>query len=223
MVLAYSVREDSVQFIWDEQNPGVGNIKIVIMAYRSDSSLALPAVAAAAADRTSSTPSRLEVEVTELFDQLRNPLFRYVLTIGLGAADGEEVIQEVFLALFRHLRSGKPRDNLRGWLFRVAHNLALKQRQKSRTNRWMEPQDGAEDRQIARGPNPEEALADRQRQRGLLAVVEALPEKERYCLHLRAEGLRYREIAEVLGISLGGVSISLTRALARLRRADGAL
>jgi RNA polymerase sigma-70 factor (ECF subfamily) len=191
------------------------------MGYPSDSSLALAAIAVA--DRTSSTPSRLEGEVTELFDQLRNPLLRYVLAIGVAAGDGEEVIQEVFLALFRHLRSGKPRDNLRGWLFRVAHNLALKQRQKSRANRWMEPQDGAEDRQIARGPNPEEALADRQRQKGLLAVVEALPEKERYCLHLRAEGLRYREIAEVLGISLGGVSISLTRALARLRRADGAL
>jgi RNA polymerase sigma-70 factor (ECF subfamily) len=191
------------------------------MVYRPDSSLVLPAVAGAG--RTSSTPSPLEVEVTELFDQLRNPLLRYVLTIGVAAEDGEEVIQEVFLALFRHLRSGKPRDNLRGWLFRVAHNLALKQRQKSRTNRLMEPQDGAEGRQIAPGPNPEQAMADRQRRQGLLAVVRALPEKERYCLHLRAEGLRYREIAEVLGISLGSVSISLTRALERLTRAHGAL
>jgi len=143
--------------------------------------------------------------------------------IGLTPADGEEVIQEVFLALFRHLRNGKPRDNLRGWLFRVAHNLALKQRQRSRTNRVMEPQDGAEDLQIAHGPDPEQAMAARQRRQGLLAVVRALPEKERYCLHLRAEGLRYREIAEVLGISLGAVSLSLTRALARLTRADGAL
>jgi RNA polymerase sigma-70 factor (ECF subfamily) len=55
----------------------------------------------------------------------------------------------------------------------------------------------------------------------LLAVVHALPELDQGCLRLRAEGLRYREIASVLGMSLGAVSISLTRSLARLIRADG--
>jgi RNA polymerase sigma-70 factor (ECF subfamily) len=37
---------------------------------------------------------------------------------------------------------------------------------------------------------------------------------------MRAEGLRYREIATVLGISLGSVSVFLTRSLAKLIRAD---
>jgi RNA polymerase sigma-70 factor (ECF subfamily) len=47
--------------------------------------------------------------------------------------------------------------------------------------------------------------------------VESFPEIDRCCLYLRAEGLRYREIAEVLNISLGGVSLALGRSLARLR------
>ena len=72
----------------------------------------------------------LEEEVTGLFEQLRNPLFRYLLSLGLSAQDGEEMIQEVFLALFQHLKNGKPRDNLRGWIFRVGHNQALKVRQR---------------------------------------------------------------------------------------------
>jgi RNA polymerase sigma-70 factor (ECF subfamily) len=55
----------------------------------------------------------------------------------------------------------------------------------------------------------------------LQAVVRALPENDQHCLRLRSEGLRYREIATVLGMSLGAVSISLTRSLARLVRADG--
>jgi RNA polymerase sigma-70 factor (ECF subfamily) len=54
----------------------------------------------------------------------------------------------------------------------------------------------------------------------LQAVLRALPEQDRCCLHLRAEGLRYREIASVLGISLGSVSIALARSLARMGRAD---
>ena len=72
-------------------------------------------------------PSELEVEIISLFDQFRNQLLRYVLSFGLPAYEAEEVIQEVFLALFRHLQRGKSRSNLRGWIFRVAHNLALKQ------------------------------------------------------------------------------------------------
>jgi RNA polymerase sigma-70 factor (ECF subfamily) len=55
----------------------------------------------------------------------------------------------------------------------------------------------------------------------LLGVLQALPEEDQCCLRLRAEGLRYREISALLGISLGAVSMSLTRSLARLMRADG--
>ena len=52
-----------------------------------------------------------------------------------------------------------------------------------------------------------------------MSVVQALPEQSRWCLYLRAEGLRYREIAEVLGMSLGAVSLSLERSLALIARA----
>ena len=48
-----------------------------------------------------------------------------------------------------------------------------------------------------------------------------LPERDRRCLQLRAEGLKYREIARILGISLGAVSISLSRSLARMTSAAG--
>src|SRR5271169_2596972 len=82
-----------------------------------------PAIAA-----RSEAPSEIESEVIRLFDQFRNPLLRYALSFGLSLHDGEEVTQEVFLALFRHLQLGRSRRNLRGWIFRVAHNLGLKQR-----------------------------------------------------------------------------------------------
>ena len=59
-----------------------------------------------------------KAEVTALFDAYRNPLLRFILSLGLPMADAEEVIQEVFLALFEHLRAGKPRGNLRG--FRIS-------------------------------------------------------------------------------------------------------
>ena len=135
---------------------------------------------------------------------------------------GEEIIQEVFLALFRHLRMSRSRKNLRGWIFRVEHNLALKQRHMNQ--RWHNAaaaDPAVLERRIDPSPNPEEAAWFAQRRFRLLSVASALPEGDRCCLRLRAEGLRYREIAAVLGISLGAVSLSLTRSLERLFRADG--
>ncbi len=68
--------------------------------------------------------------------------------------------------------------------------------------------------------NPEQQLASRQRQQRLLAVFRALPERDRRCLSLRAEGLRYRQIADALGISLGAVAKSLARSMTRMVNAD---
>jgi RNA polymerase sigma-70 factor, ECF subfamily len=171
---------------------------------------------------SSAQASRIEVEVMELFDEFRDRLLRYSLSLGLSIQDAEEVIQEVFLALFRHLHLGRSRENLRGWLFRVTHNLALKQRLANQTS----VQRTAGDARVAEehadpAPSPEEQMSAAQRRYRLQAVVRALPEIDQHCLRLRAEGLRYREIATALGMSLGAVSISLTRSLARLARADG--
>lgn len=186
---------------------------------RADSSLGVAALTTVSADRPS-TPSPVEEEVTRLFDQLRSPLLRYVFSMGLSPEDGEEVIQEVFLSLFQHLRRGKSRQNLRGWVFRVGHNLALKRRYVGGGQLLEQPEEGAFDQLLDPAPNPEEALATRQKQERLLAVVRALPEQDRCCLNLRAEGLRYREIAEVLGMSLGAVALSLGRSIERLSRAN---
>jgi RNA polymerase sigma-70 factor, ECF subfamily len=54
----------------------------------------------------------------------------------------------------------------------------------------------------------------------LQAALHALPLDDQLCLRLRSEGLRYREIAKIVGMSLGSVSASLSRSLARLEQAD---
>jgi RNA polymerase sigma-70 factor (ECF subfamily) len=166
--------------------------------------------------------SDLENEVVILFDQFRIRLLRYVISFGVPAHEGEEIIQEVFLALFRHLRQGKSRANLRGWLFRVAHNLSLKRIQLNyRGQAVVELDDAIAASLVDPAPNPEEQMARSQRQERLRTILYALPKKDQCCLYLRAEGLRYREIAEILNISLGAVSMSLAKSLARMGSADG--
>jgi RNA polymerase sigma-70 factor (ECF subfamily) len=159
-------------------------------------------------------------EVTQLFEELQAPILRYLLSIGLTSADADETTQETFLALFRHLRRGRPRTNLRGWIFRVAHNQGLKRRQDSRRGQSSGDAEQVIDNAACSGPNPEQHLQLKQRSRQVFAVVAALAPRDRFCLSLRAEGLGYREIARVLGMSLGAVSLSIQRSLTRLRRAD---
>lgn len=183
----------------------------------SNSLAAFPIADAVREDR----PSSLEEEVVSLFDQLRAPLLRYLCSFQLPMPDAEEILQEVFLSLFRHLRDNKSRENLQGWVFRVAHNLALKSRLRGRRHsERFSYVPGVSAIAADPAPGPEEALATQQRRERLLAVVRALPEQDQFCLSLRAEGLRYREIAEVLGISLGAVANSIEKSMGRLARSE---
>jgi RNA polymerase sigma-70 factor (ECF subfamily) len=156
-----------------------------------------------------------EKVVVQLFDELRSPLLRYLRALGLSTQDAEELVQDSFLALFEHLRRGRPRQNLRGWVFRVAHNLGLKRRRAGAR----EADAGAIEQMVDARANPEQQLLSSDREKRIDAVLGALAEQDRCCLALRAEGLRYREIGEVLDMSLGAVAASLARSLARVGKA----
>ena len=162
----------------------------------------------------------LEDELLAMYDDLRRPLLRYAVSFGLPVQDGEDVIQETFLALFRHLQSGRPRQNLRSWVFRVTHNQALKRCMQQKNEIWVVEAGESSLVDNDPAPGPEDALLFQERQDRLRRVVQALPTNDQACLRLRAEGLRYREIAEIVGISLSSVSNSLARSLERLERMD---
>jgi RNA polymerase sigma-70 factor (ECF subfamily) len=158
----------------------------------------------------------VEADVLGFFDVFRDPLLRYVCSFGIGVREAEDVVQDTFVALYKHLVAGKARTNLPGWLFRVAHNLALKQRMRQRidASRRTAVEEAINTR--ASGHDPEGALISQERDKTVAAVIRALPERDRQCLRLRAAGLPYRDIAHALGISLGSVAKSIARAVGRL-------
>jgi RNA polymerase sigma-70 factor (ECF subfamily) len=165
-------------------------------------------------------PCTAEREVTELFDELRAPLLRYLSGFPLPPHDAEDVIQEAFLSLFQQMHRGRFVQRPRGWVFRAVHNLALKKRLRSRKDLESAASlVGAENCLADSGLNPEDEFAFNRTRERMDAVVRALPEQHRWCLYLRAEGLRYREIGEILNMSLGAVCGCLQRSLALIGRA----
>ncbi len=156
-----------------------------------------------------SDPKRI---AAALFEQQRLSVFRYLVSLGLRPQVAGEIAQESFLRLYRHLRARGRNENLRGWIFRVAHNLAMNELKRAGTAE-VEPLD-----EVDPNGDPEQALLQKERIRRMQAAISMLPRRQQECLHLRAEGLRYREIAEVLGMGISSVAESLQRALAALAR-----
>jgi len=173
--------------------------------------------------RIGSDPSLpLQSEVTALFAQLRAPLLRYLWDFRLTTETAEELVQEAFLKLFEELRQGRSVQMPRPWLFRVVHRLALKEIRRLRVREAPEPLQNGEPNQLEIAdlrPNPAEQVLLDEKEKRVSRALDSLPLRERQCLSLRVEGLRYREIADVLDLSVTTVSDVLRRAVAALREA----
>jgi RNA polymerase sigma-70 factor (ECF subfamily) len=166
--------------------------------------------------RQEQSGTRLQDQVSRLFEEAREDVYRYLLTIGLHPPQAQEATQEVFLRLYSTLRKGEEIQNPRAWIFRVAHNLGLKIRSRQHSEEPFEPELGA--RYATRGKTPETDLLERERMLQFHNAVSSLSEQQRRCLFLRMEGLRYPEIGSALGISASAVGEFLRRAMLRLRK-----
>lgn len=153
-------------------------------------------------------------EATTLYQELRQPLLRYLAGLGLSREESQDVVQDAFVSLHKHLSAGGSQANIRSWLFRVVHNRALNA-QMSYGQRMREPLDPVFDTASA-DASPEQTILTQEKLQRLASAVDALAKPERECLMLRAEGLRYREIGEVLGIPTSTVSDVVDRAVRKL-------
>jgi RNA polymerase sigma-70 factor (ECF subfamily) len=163
---------------------------------------------------------KLREVVVRLFDELKDPVFRHLIYVGLNPDEADEVVQETFLRLYKHLLNNGGDENLRGWIFKVAHNVSEDRRKGRKYLSAIDPerwQSVAEARPDS-GPTPEEALIRQERLCWLRTQLAALSPQQQQCMHLRVEGFRYREIADILDISISTVAEMLRRAVTRLSR-----
>ena len=162
----------------------------------------------------------LSEKVLALFEQLRTPVFRYLLRKTRDPRAAEDLTQETFLRLCRHLQEEHPLDNPKAWLFTVANNLAV---DKNRDENNLKDLDESTWREIEESrsglqADPEKLMLQSERLDRLHIAVLNLTPLQRQCLHMRAEGLRYREIAELMGVSMSTVADAVRRAVVNLGR-----
>jgi RNA polymerase sigma factor (sigma-70 family) len=146
--------------------------------------------------------------VAALFDRWYMSLVRYVLRTTANYDLAEDLAQDTFMQLYQALRAGKGIDHPKAWticVLRRAMNRQMKERS------LHQPLDESEI--IGTPENERPGLMDI---RGLLSI---LSPREEEVLLLRLEALKYREIADQLGISMNSVNTLLARALRKLQQA----
>jgi RNA polymerase sigma-70 factor (ECF subfamily) len=155
-----------------------------------------------------------------IFELLRDPLYRYFVCVLGDPSEAEDLTQEVFLRLFKHWRRGGKTQRPRAWIFRVAHNLVVDRRRKKSPFESLDEkeQKSVMERAADPGLNAEQHLLGREQEDLLQAALRHLTQQEQECLHLRAEGLSYREIASVLGMKLPTLVSWMGRIVNRVTR-----
>ncbi|MEO0604972.1 MAG: sigma-70 family RNA polymerase sigma factor [Myxococcota bacterium] len=140
---------------------------------------------------------------------------RLVRTYEAHPTRREELLQEVWLALWRALGRFREESSLRTYVFRVAHNVAIKHVRRDRRDREEPglPESVADDT-----PAPGEALDQHRRRERLVAAIRELPDVDRQLAMLHLEGLTNAEIADVTGLTASNVGTRLHRVRQRLRR-----
>jgi RNA polymerase sigma-70 factor (ECF subfamily) len=150
----------------------------------------------------------------DLYDREQVPLKRYLAVLGVDPETARDVVQDGFLKLHEHLLAGGEQGNLRAWLYRVVHNGA-RNTQTSFGARKTASIDDLEP--AAKALSAEDELLDKEREQRVRQAMAQLSVTQRECLVLRSQGLKYREIAEALQLSVSTVGDNVQRGLERLR------
>ena len=143
-------------------------------------------------------------------------------------AEASDIVQEIFLKVFRNIGGFKGEAALKTWIFRIAFSEILnrlrwwKRRHRFATVSLDEPPNdfGMPSRIIAASsPTPEQALQSKEEEGAIQQALGKLSREHRSIVVLRdIEGFSYNEIADVLGVSVGTVKSRLARARADLKK-----
>lgn len=161
-------------------------------------------------------------ERREAFDALYQKYLRKVYTYVHyrvnSVEDAEDITESVFLHAMLHLDRYQDRGiPFSAWLLRIAHNLVANWYRNH--NRHASVALEAAEVMHDSSPTPEEVVEGREEVARLREALARLPEDRQQVLILRfAEGMKHREIGEVMGKSAGAVKVLVHRSLVSLHR-----
>lgn len=153
-----------------------------------------------------------------LVERYTGVLWSIARAFRLGQADSADVVQSCWLMLAGNLDRIRDPEAVSGWLATTARHECLRllrTRRRERPSNLLEEFD-----QPNRYPSLEHQVADRDRDRRLLAALRRLPARDQQLLRVLAASPppSYQQVAAALGMPIGSIGPTRARCLARLRR-----
>jgi len=172
-------------------------------------------------DAAPQTVAAVRLSFDEAFVAHHRVVYRYAYAITRDPGLAEDVAQEVFVRLYRHLDAAQQDGLLRAWLLRVAANVsrnALRglSRARSRDESFV-----ARSLQATGPAGPDEELLRQTEIAEARRALAKIKEPMRSCLLLKHEGLSYKEIAAALGVAESNVGSLIARARREFIRVYG--
>lgn len=199
-----------------------------------------PTDSPAPAARTADSPAAggrhgLDVRFRRLFDLHGEEVFRFFLRKRFAVEDARDLTQTVFFRVYQGMKGFRGESTERTWVFSVAQNVfrnTLRHEGANKRQRSEIPYEGAGPGERPDGgaaslpdpaaPDPFETTLTRERQALLWRAIDELPPRMRQCVLLWVDqDLKYREIAQVLDVSIDTVKSQLHQAKERLRERLG--
>ncbi|MEO0408714.1 MAG: sigma-70 family RNA polymerase sigma factor [Cyanobacteria bacterium P01_A01_bin.135] len=162
----------------------------------------------------------------ELLRRYQSHLEKVFYHLAPDWSDRADLIQEVWIRVYRNLKRLQEPAKFRGWLTRIATNLfydELRKRKRVKSPLSLDAPRRADDGEMnwevaATDPGPDQELLTQEFYIQLHKAIAELPEIFRTTIMLREiEGMAYEDIAEMTGVSLGTVKSRIARARSRLQ------
>jgi RNA polymerase sigma-70 factor (ECF subfamily) len=154
--------------------------------------------------------------LADIYDAYAEGIYRYLYRFLGNAAQAEDLTSEVFVKLLQVLNTRRgPRNQLQGWLYRVAHNLAVDWYRRQARQAQMPLREDL----VSSGPSPATQVETIQvRQELRTAISQLTPDQQRVVLLRFGEGYKIAKVAHLMDKSEGAVKVLQHRAIKRLRK-----
>lgn len=173
---------------------------------------------------------RLQANEDAAYDELvrtyHSSIYQVAYRMLGDAGEASDLVQEIFVKIFRHIGGFKSEASLKTWIFKITFSEILnrlrwwKRRYRSSTVSIDEPSRNGDGYDLADSkPTPEQILQSKEQEDAVQQALWKLSSEHRSIIVLRdIEGFSYSEIADVLGVSIGTVKSRLARARADLKK-----
>ncbi len=159
----------------------------------------------------------------ELVATYQERVYRVAWRVVRDDETAEDVAQEAFVRVFRHVHRFEERSSLYTWIYRITVNIALNRLRRDKF-RQMVPLGDLQWEDRSPESDPSHAAMSEELSHRVDAAVKALPDKQRAVFTLRFfEGMSHKEIAEVVGCSEGTSKANYFHAVRKLRKLLGDL